>query len=121
MTAKKLYFINGLIGLIGGIVLLLISLFLPFIIISAAATNASMGGGLGWFAFALKLVILILAIYSLVTLSSDSRMQTGSLKVPLILLIVGSGVAMIPLLGWAGSIVLIIGGSIGLAKNKAFK
>ena len=64
-----------------------------------------------------KIATLILGILSLVYYKDDNRISLA----PSILFIVGSVVGLIPLLGWIGGIVLVIGGALYLSSLKQFK
>ena len=106
MKTKKLALANGAIGLAGGIYLLLYLLFAGLIGLAPATLLATI----------LKLVALILGIVSLVYYKGDQRVGAAGA----VLFIVGGAVGIIPLLGWVGGILLIIGGSLYLACLKKF-
>ncbi|MFB4033715.1 hypothetical protein ACE1R5_09670, partial [Streptococcus pneumoniae] len=64
-----------------------------------------------------KIGILILGILSLIYYKDDNRISIA----PSVLLIVGSALALVPLLGWIGGIVIIVGASLFLGSLKKFK
>ena len=111
LKTKNLVLINGIIGLIGGIILLF---GIVFIIGTATAT------GSGDFSILLlnliKIAILALGIAGAVYYRGDVRVGAA----PAVLMIVGGVVSLIPLLGWIGGILAIIGGSLYLAALKKF-
>lgn len=109
MTDKKLCLAGGLVGLIGGIILIAA----PFILVGLAFADSG-GGFLGWVLFALKLAILILGILLIIQSRSSDVLPKG----PGIILTVAGGISLIPLLGWIGGIVAIVGGGILLANLK---
>ncbi|MDU7075050.1 MAG: hypothetical protein E6334_07220 [Streptococcus peroris] len=119
MKTKTLAQVDGIIGIIVGAILA----FLPILIVflAAIAEDEDFAGivvGVILLVFTLvKIATLILGILSLVYYKDDKRISLA----PSILFIVGSGVALIPFLGWIGGIVLIIGGALYLASLKQFK
>jgi len=119
MKTKTLAQIDGIIGLITGIILAI----LPFVIVMIAGISededaAAVIVGMMFIAFALvKIAILILGILTLIYYKDDKRISLA----PSILFIVGSVVALIPFFGWIGGIVLVIGGALYLASLKQFK
>ena len=119
MKTKTLAQIDGIIGLITGIILAI----LPFIIMMIAtmsndedAAAAIVGMMFIVFAF-VKIAILILGILTLVYYKDDSRISLA----PSILFIVGGVVSLIPFLGWIGGIVIIIGAALYLSSLKQFQ
>ena len=119
MKTKTLAQIDGIIGLITGIILAI----LPFTIMMIAtmsndedAAAAIVGMMFIVFAF-VKIAILILGILTLVYYKDDSRISLA----PSILFIVGGVVSLIPFLGWIGGIVIIIGASLYLSSLKQFQ
>ena len=119
MKTKTLAQVDGFIGIIAGAILA----FLPFFIIFLAAISededfAGVVLGIIFVVFSLvKIATLILGILSLVYYKDDKRISLA----PSILCIVGSVVALIPVFGWIGGIVLVIGGALYLASLKQFK
>ncbi|WP_125566885.1 hypothetical protein [Companilactobacillus insicii] len=123
MKSKKLALANGIVGLAGGIFMLFGS-FIP-IMMGAAAVTASESdyASMGAFTvfsvavlYIVKIAVLVLGIYGLVYYKNDSRIQNS----PNILLIVGGAISLIPMLGWIGGILSIIGGSMCLSSLKKF-
>ena len=119
MKTKTLAQIDGIIGLITGIILAI----LPFTIMMIAtmsndedAAAAIVGMMFIVFAF-VKIAILILGILTLVYYKDDSRISLA----PSILFIVGGVVSLIPFLGWIGGIVIIIGAALYLSSLKQFQ
>jgi len=119
MRTKTLAQIDGIIGLITGIILAI----LPFTIMMIAtmskdedAAAAIVGMMFIVFAF-VKIAILILGILTLVYYKDDSRISLA----PSILFIVGGVVSLIPFLGWIGGIVIIIGAALYLSSLKQFQ
>jgi len=119
MKTKTLAQIDGIIGLITGIILAI----LPFTIMMIAtmsndedAAATIVGMMFIVFAFA-KIAILILGILTLVYYKDDSRISLA----PSILFIVGGVVSLIPFLGWIGGIVIIIGAALYLSSLKQFQ
>ena len=119
MRTKTLAQIDGILGLITGIILAI----LPFIIMMIAtmsndedAAAAIVGMMFIVFAF-VKIAILILGILTLVYYKDDSRISLA----PSILFIVGGVVSLIPFLGWIGGIVIIIGAALYLSSLKQFQ
>lgn len=128
MKGKQLVLINGLIGLIGGIFLLLGVFFIASSITNdtldtlsnfadgRSSISTSSTTFISILLFLVKLAILGFGIVGAINLKGDTRIGSA----PHILLIVGGAVAIIPFLGWAGGIVAIVGGSLYLAKLKNF-
>jgi len=92
MKTKTLALVNGLVGLIGGIILLLWPFFIWVFYFMLGVFDI------------LKIAILALGIAGIVYYKDDNRISLA----PSILFIVGSVVALIPFLGWIGGIVLVI-------------
>ena len=119
MKTKTLAQVDGIIGIIVGAILAFFPILLVFL--AAIAEDEDFAGivvGIILLVFTLvKIATLILGILSLVYYKDDKRISLA----PSILFIVGSGVALIPFLGWIGGIVLIIGGALYLASLKQFK
>lgn len=119
MKTKTLAQIDGIIGLITGIILAI----LPFVIVMIAGISededaAAVIVGMMFIAFALvKIAILILGILTLIYYKDDKRIALA----PSILFIVGSVVSLIPFLGWIGGIVIIIGAALYLSSLKQFQ
>ncbi|WP_261146766.1 hypothetical protein [Streptococcus mitis] len=119
MKKKTLAQLDGIIGLVTGTILTI----LPIIIIMIASIfdNEEVVGvilGIIFIVFSLvKIGILILGILSLIYYKDDNRISIS----PSVLLIVGSALALVPLLGWIGGIVIIVGASLFLGSLKKFK
>ena len=119
MKKKTLAQLDGIIGLVTGTILTI----LPIIIIMIASIfdNEEVVGiilGIIFIIFSLvKIGILILGILSLIYYKDDNRISIA----PSVLLIVGSALALVPLLGWIGGIVIIVGASLFLGSLKKFK
>ena len=73
--------------------------------------------GVGLLLNAFKIANLVLGIIAIVYYKGDNRVGAA----PSVLMIVSGGVSLIPFLGWVGSILAIIGGSLFLATLKKFK
>ena len=128
MKIKKLIQIEGIIGIITGLLLIILyiisRIFWPLIF---ALSSYVFDGEEGFFVILgiisnvysiLSVGILILGVLSLFYyFKNDKRISLA----PSILFIVGSVVALIPFLGWIGGIVLVIGGALYLASLKQFK
>lgn len=99
MKTKNLALINGLVGLIGGIFLIL-WFFIPAALIVC-----------------IKIALLVLGIVGSVYYKEDERISAA----PHVLLIVGGALSLIPFLGWVGGILAIIGGSLYLSSLKRFQ
>jgi hypothetical protein len=108
MKSKTLALANGIVGLAGGIALVFWLLF--------AAIMQNADAFLALF-FILKLAILALGIIALVFYKGTRLVKTAAH----VLFIVGGAVALIPLFGWIGGIIVIIGGALYLASLKNFK
>ena len=119
MRTKTLAQIDGILGLITGIILAI----LPFTIMMIATMSndedaAAAIDGMMFIVFAfVKIAILILGILTLVYYKDDSRISLA----PSILFIVGGVVSLIPFLGWIGGIVIIIGAALYLSSLKQFQ
>ena len=119
MKKKTLAQLDGIIGLVTGTILTI----LPIIIIMIASIfddEEVVGVILGIIFIIFSLVksgILILGILSLIYYKDDNRISIA----PSVLLIVGSALALVPLLGWIGGIVIIVGASLFLGSLKKFK
>lgn len=117
MKTKGLLMTNGIVGLIGGVLLLLG----PFLLTGGAVSDIAGGtsgstSGVSTVLTLVKIAVLALGIIGLVYYKGDTRVK----QAPDVLLVVGGGVALIPFLGWAGGIVVIVGGALALAGLKAF-
>ena len=119
MKTKTLAQVDGFIGIIAGVILAFLPIFMVFLAaISEDEDAAGLILGIIFIVFSLvKIAILILGILSLVYYKDDNRISLA----PSILFIVGSVVALIPFLGWIGGIVLVIGGALYLASLKQFR
>ncbi|GAA2965844.1 hypothetical protein FC48_GL001612 [Ligilactobacillus murinus DSM 20452 = NBRC 14221] len=113
MKSKNLALTNGIVGLVGGIILL----FGIWFLLGSAAGDASTVSAMAVFLNGLKIAILVLGIYGAVYYKESAEVKSA----PNVLLIVGGGIALIPFLGWVGGILAIIGGSLYLASLKNFK
>ena len=119
MKTETLAQVDGIIGIIAGALLAILPVVI--VIIAAISENEDFAGfvlGVVFLVFTLvKIATLILGILTLVYYKDDKRISLA----PSILLIVGSGVALIPFLGWIGGIILIIGGALYLSSLKHFQ
>ncbi|WP_035453482.1 hypothetical protein [Agrilactobacillus composti] len=117
MKSKNLALTNGIVGLVGGIILI----FGPMLMLGSAMNDVESGtantAGVTIFLNIVKLAILILGITAIVFYRSTELVKTAAH----VLLIVGGAVALIPFLGWAGGILAIIGGALYLTSLKNFK
>ena len=114
MRTKTLAMVNGIVGLVGGIFLL----FGPFFVLGTAAATMSSdatAGSVGNLTL-IKIGILVLGIIGAVHYKGDIRVGAA----PSVLLIVGGAISLIPLLGWVGGIIAIVGGSLYLGTLKKF-
>ena len=119
MKTKTLAQVDGFIGVIAGAFLALSPIFM-LVLITISRDEDVVGFVLGviFIVFSLvKIATLILGILSLVYYKDDNRISLA----PSILFIVGSVVGLMPLLGWIGGIVLVIGGALYLSSLKQFK
>lgn len=123
MKTKTLALVNGIVGLVGGIILLVGPFFILGTAIGTAATtldaSATSGATAGSAVILtlLKIAVLVLGILAIVYYKGDERVGAA----PSVLMIVGGAVGIIPLLGWVGGILAIIGGSLYLGTLKKFK
>ena len=119
MKTKTLAQVDGIIGIIAGAVLAILPVII--VMIAAISENEDFAGfvlGIVFLVFTLvKIATLILGILTLVYYKDDKRISLA----PSILFIVGSGVSLIPFLGWIGGIILIIGGALYLSSLKYFQ
>ena len=119
MRTKTLAQVTGIIGTIAGTLLAILPVIILMIV--SIFENEYFAGlilEIIFIVFTLvKIVTLILGILSLIYYKDDKRISMA----PSILFIVGSGVALIPFLGWIGGIVLVIGGALYLSSLKQFK
>lgn len=113
MRLKNLAVANGIVGLVGGIILL----FGGWFILGSAAAGANSLGTMSVVFLVLKIAIFVLGIIWLVQFNKIPVLT----KSPSVLLIVGGAISFIPLMGWIGGIIAIIGGSMYLAGLKKFK
>ena len=122
MKINTLARVNAIFGLISGIVLLLgpVIMFIMAIGAAAATEDADVTvGTLTGLSIILSLVniaVLVLGIVAIVYYKDDERVTNA----PSVLLIVGGAVGLIPLLGWVGGILTIIGGSLYFGTLKKF-
>lgn len=116
--SKAIALAGGITGLAGGIMLI----FGPMLLVGGAVANVgtrSLSGTTGVSAFLtlIKIAVLALGIFGLLYYRGTGLVKTAGH----ILLIVGGAVAIIPLLGWVGGIVAIVGGALYLSSLKNFK
>lgn len=122
MKTNTLARVNAIFGLISGIVLLLapaIMLFMAFGAVAATEdADVTVGTltGLSIILLLVKIAVLVLGIVAIVYYKDDERVTNA----PSVLLIVGGAVGLIPLLGWVGGILTIIGGSLYFGTLKKF-
>ena len=122
MKTNTLARVNAIFGLISGIVLLLapaIMLFMAFGAVAATEdADVTVGTltGLSIILSLVKIAVLVLGIVAIVYYKDDERVTNA----PSVLLIVGGAVGLIPLLGWVGGILTIIGGSLYFGTLKKF-
>lgn len=112
MSKKTLAQINGALGLVGGIILILA----PVILLAAVGSDIVNNGGtnttlLTVITLAIKFAALVFGIMGLINFKEEEGVTSS----PSVLLIVGGVLGLIPLLGWVGGILLIIGGSLNLS------
>ena len=132
---EKLAQIDGIIGLITG--MLLISFPFILVLIGKLANDndaCSVILGIIFIVFSeevaiiilgtifiifslIKIIILILGIITLIYYKNDNRISF----LPSLLLIIGSSIALIPLLGWFGGIIIIIASILFLESLQKFK
>lgn len=119
MKTKTLAQVDGIIGIIAGAVLAILPVVI--VMIATISENEDFAGvvlGIVFLVFTLvKIATLILGILTLIYYKDDKRISLA----PSILFIVGSGVSLIPFLGWIGGIILIIGGALYLSSLKHFQ
>ena len=122
MKTNTLARVNAIFGLISGIVLLLGPVIMFIMAIGAAAAtedaDITVGTltGLSIILLLVKIAVLVLGIVAIVYYKDDERVTNA----PSVLLIVGGAVGLIPLLGWVGGILTIIGGSLYFGTLKKF-
>ena len=122
MKTNTLARVNAIFGLISGIVLLLGPVIMFIMAIGAAAAtedaDVTVGTltGLSIILSLVKIAVLVLGIVAIVYYKDDERVTNA----PSVLLIVGGAVGLIPLLGWVGGILTIIGGSPYFGTLKKF-
>lgn len=112
MNLKSLAVANGIVGLAGGIVLL----FGGWFILGSAAAGTDSLSVMTVLFLVLKVAILVLGIVGVVQFNKTPILT----KSPSVLLIVGGAISLIPLMGWIGGIIAIVGGSMYLAGIKKF-
>lgn len=112
MRLKNLAIANGVIGLVGGIVLL----FGGWFVLGAAASSVSDLSAMSVVLLVLKVAILVLGIIGIVSFNKRPIIT----KSPSVLLIIGGAISIIPFMGWIGGIISIVGGSLYLASLKKF-
>ena len=101
MKNKNLALTNGIIGLIGGILLL----FWPLMLLLGPQFNVF-----------LRLALIALGILSFIVYKDVQKVKIAA---P-ILLILSGAIAFVPFLGWIGGILAIIAGALYLASLKNF-
>ena len=122
MKTNTLARINAIFGLISGIVLLLAPVIMFIMAIGAATAtedaDVTVGTltGISIILLLVKIAVLVLGIVAIVYYKDDERVTNA----PSVLLIVGGAVGLIPLLGWVGGILTIIGGSLYFGTLKKF-
>ena len=118
MKTNTLARVNAIFGLISGIVLLLAPVIMFMMAVGAAAATEDADVTLGTLTGILiilllvKIAVLVLGIVAIVYYKDDKRVTN--------VLIVGGAVGLIPLLGWVGGILTIIGGSLYFGTLKKF-
>ena len=123
MKTNTLARVNAIFGLISGIVLLLAPVIMFMMAVGAAAAtedaDVTLGTltGISIILLLVKIAVLVLGIVAIVYYKDDERVTNA----PSVLLIVGGAVGLIPLLGWIGGILLIIGGALYLSSLKHFQ
>ena len=114
--------VNAIFGLISGIVLLLAPVIMFMMAVGAATAtedaDVTVGTltGISIILLLVKIAVLVLGIVAIVYYKDDERVTNA----PSVLLIVGGAVGLIPLLGWVGGILTIIGGSLYFGTLKKF-
>ena len=123
MKTNTLARVNAIFGLISGIVLLLAPLVIFMIAVGAAAATEDSDATVGILTIfsiilaLVKIAVLVLGIVSIVYYKDDERVTPA----PSVLFIVGGSVGLIPVLGWVGGILTIIGGSLYFGLLKKFE
>lgn len=116
MDSKKLKNLanwNGIVGLGGGI----LTLFSGVLLLGASTNGRMLAFNLiVLISFLVKVAILVLGIIGLVKFNKYPVIS----KSPSVLMIIGGSIAIIPLLGWIGGIISIVGGSLYLGALKNF-
>ncbi len=115
MKTKTLALVNGIVGLVGGIILLVGPYFIFSDAVNAVATGTKAGGSVSMLSV-ITIAILVLGIIGAVQYRGDERVGAA----PSVLLIVGGAIAFLPFLGWVGGIIAIVGGSLYLGTLKKF-
>lgn len=110
---KNLAIANGIVGLVGGIILL----FGGWLVLGGAAVDDASLGSVVLFLNLIKIAILVLGIFGAVYYKGADEVGTA----PNVLMIVGGAIALVPFLGWIGGIVSLISGALYLATLKKFK
>ena len=124
MKTKTLALVNGIVGLVGGIFLLFAVFLVAGSMVNDAANSVN-GNSVTVASTALvtgltsllKIALLVLGIIGAVHYKGDDRVGSA----PSILLIVGGAIGLVPFLGWVGGILAIIGGALYLGTLKKFK
>ncbi|RSJ68614.1 hypothetical protein D8802_02075 [Streptococcus oralis] len=122
MKTNTLARVNAIFGLISGIVLLLAPVIMFMMAVGAATAtedaDVTVGTltGISIILLLVKIAVLVLGIVAIVYYKDDERVTNA----PSVLLIVGGAVGLIPLLGWVGGILTIIGGSLYFGTLKKF-
>lgn len=124
MKTKKLALINGVVGLVGGIFLILAIFILAASAVndvansfSSSTVSTSSTTLTSMLTVCIKIALLVLGIMGSVYYKEDERISAA----PHVLLIVGGALSIIPFLGWVGGILAIIGGSLYLSSLKRFE
>ena len=125
-NVKTLVLTNGIVGLVGGILLLFGTFFttafygilLAYWVDGEYSEISGVGAIwliiIGIIFILIKIAILVLGIVGAVKFRNIPAVHTA----PSVLLIVGGAISLIPLLGWVGGILAIIGGSMYLSEMK---
>lgn len=117
MKTKSLILADGIFGLVAGVILLVAPLVITASAIGDVANgNANTTSVWSILFLLIKLAGLALGIFTLTYYKGSELVKPAAG----VLLIVGGGVALVPLLGWVGGIVMIVGGGIALANLKNF-
>ncbi|KXT75378.1 hypothetical protein [Streptococcus sp. DD12] len=112
--SKSLATACAIVGLAGGIYLLF---GFWFLMLAAATGSDFLTSIVLVFGYLVRLAVLVLGIVGAVTFKGALSPVKSA---PSVLLIVGGAISFIPLLGWIGGIVAIIGGALYLASLKNF-